>query len=881
MTFSGTNHDRVFRNTLIGAAILLLLGGGGFIVFRSVSASRTASAVDPWEQENYPRIIQLKSEGEALAIAGQLAEAHEKYRQIMLLVAGHRIKDPLLFDEVEQCKTDQDRIYAVILKTMEQGVAPAVPAGSAPAAQPEPAGYNALRAGATTQSAASPAPPPEAIAVVPPEASPDAAAKSPTSVPSSAAIVPGAKRKIPPPDGPTDQQVGDAIQKGVEFLLSNFEKDRIKRPAGVGDMTDTEYHGLNALCVFALLQCSQSIHDERLNVNGPRMRSYLDRMKKDSMGTDATTQAPVVYAKALRCAALAVYNRPEDRNALKADVKWLVNVQVGGAYTYDDRFNRQQMNQPQLEPIIDQEPNADSARLVFYHGRHNPDGSEAPVGDILPHPRNPKDPFFPQLPRPGVKSGMPPPGPTSPARPGIGLPESPARPPGLYPQQRASTQPNQPQPVSAVPWDNSNSQFGLLGVWSGAECGIEIPTQYWQQVQKHWTDCQLDSGEWSYDALRTTPGFGMTAGGLASLFVTHDYLDTPMYIGAGNTGRDPLTPALSKGLAHLEDGDNSIALVDGEIYYLGYNLFGMERVALASGYKYFGKHEWYRALTTRVLPLQWPNGSFGRADQGFDTLADTAFTLLFLARGRHPIFMNKLKFDGHWSNRPHDIANLTRFTRQETERQLNWQVVGIDRDWRDWADAPILYIASHEAPRVWTQDFDKLRAFALAGGLIFTHADSDSEAFSAFVETLAKRLFPEFAMKDVSPEDLLFTGQFKLKSPLPKLRGVHNGTRWLLVHSPKDLNTAWQTRSEKVERKNFELGVNLFAYATGMADLRNRLDSTYIPAPTDKPVAQIKLAQLQYAGNWDPEPFAWQRSARWLQWETDVALDIAPLKNEE
>ena len=91
--------------------------------------------------------------------------------------------------------------------------------------------------------------------------------------------------------------------------------------------------------------------------------------------------------------------------------------------------------------------------------------------------------------------------------------------------------------------------------------------------------------------------------------------------------------------------------------------------------------------------------------------------LLFLSRGRHPIFMNKLKFDGHWSNRPHDLANLTKFAKRETERQLNWQVVPIDHDWRDWGDAPILYIASHEPPKIWAQDFDKLYVLDLGGNV--------------------------------------------------------------------------------------------------------------------------------------------------------------------
>ena len=65
----------------------------------SARAPAKTSTADPWEQENYSKIIELKSDAERLAIAGKLPEAHEKYRQIMLLVAGRRIKDPLLFDE--------------------------------------------------------------------------------------------------------------------------------------------------------------------------------------------------------------------------------------------------------------------------------------------------------------------------------------------------------------------------------------------------------------------------------------------------------------------------------------------------------------------------------------------------------------------------------------------------------------------------------------------------------------------------------------------------------------------------------------------------------------------------------------------------------------
>lgn len=431
-----------------------------------------------------------------------------------------------------------------------------------------------------------------------------------------------------------------------------------------------------------------------------------------------------------------------------------------------------------------------------------------------------------------------------------------------------------PPQTFIYPWDNSNSQYGLLGVWAGAEVGIEVPDQYWKEVEHHWVKWQLGTGEWTYHAHDPAGYYAMTVAGTASLLVTHDYLDIPLLKGA--IGREPYSNSLQAALNWLDHGNNSVSIPNANTHYVGYDLFGIERVGLASGYKYFGSHDWYRELAGKVVPLQFANGAWGHEDHGNDAVIDTAYTLLFLARGRHPVMMTKLKFPGSWDNRPRDVANLARFATHELERQINWQVVGIDHDWQDYFDSPVLYIASHQAPQLNDADYMKLRNFVVAGGLIFTQADGSSASFNEWIPELAKRIAPAFKLAPLPDNSPIYSIQYKVPSH-PQMLGVYNGSRLLLVHSPVDLSLAWQGRSTKTKRSAFEIGTNVFVYASGKPDLRNRLDSPYIPAPPESAQRPFPLAALTYDGNWNPEPAAWFRMSRYLQWEGGPALAIRPI----
>lgn len=423
-------------------------------------------------------------------------------------------------------------------------------------------------------------------------------------------------------------------------------------------------------------------------------------------------------------------------------------------------------------------------------------------------------------------------------------------------------------------WDNSNSQYGLLGVWSGSEVGIEVPKAYWKFVEQHWAGCQLPDGTWDY-AGEQSPRLSMTVAGIASLFVTHEWLHGP-HFGTGRVGRQPFSPALRRGLEWLESDDNAVSVGDGG--WAAYTLYGVERVGLASGFKYFGSHDWYRELAQGLIERQHDTGGWGE-------VVDTSFCLLFLARGRHPILMNKLRFErsendpvGYWANRPRDVANLARYATKQFERDLNWQVVPLNRDYTDWLDSPILYLSSHKAPKLEEADLEKLRAFVEAGGLLFTQADGDSQEFNDFAERLALDLFRgQYEMQDVKESHPVYDLLFKV-DPRPPLRAVSNGARLLMVHSPRDISRYWQSRDERERKHLFQFGVNLFLYAGGKRDLRNRLDSTHIPDPGKAPNGNITVARLSYAGNWDPEPGAWNRYVRWFQRQTGTGINLRFMK---
>ncbi|MGA2496633.1 MAG: DUF4159 domain-containing protein [Tepidisphaeraceae bacterium] len=825
------------------------------IVAMAVVRHRAAlvAGIQPQQAQTDPmavRIVELKGQAEQLAIEGRTSEAHGKYREIERLVAGTHVADTALWDVVERAKQDQMRVYDILLAQQENQVLAsrkamiearlpqpaAIPAPEAPVAGVEPAPLAPMTRPAIEVAIA---PQTRPVALLP---TTRPVAAGPATRPVSGLAALPAPQPLPVPAVDTlDAAVGQTMSHYVQFLLSNMKGDEVQL---VNPATKSYAEGANALVVFALLKAGQATNDPRLNPNHPLMRGMIERMKDHLMLLDSVhPDAPVTYARAYRLAALTVYNRLEDRKVITADVAWLLAAQVDGAFTYNDKLTKADLDRLGKDRLFMGAPLAAPGQS-YYIG----DPSEAPR--VLLHNGERLVPGLQgsngQVPLNAYRNG------------------------NQFPDLKETQMDTR---ATTLSWDNSNTQVAVMALASAAEAGFDVPLTFWDAVEKHFLVQQLGTGQWGYDDGRKTASFAMSTAGIASLLHTHERLDAPAL--GGSTGRPPYVAGLAAGLAWLEIEDNAVRPTAGVTRYRGYNLFNLARVGQMSGSKYFGLNDWYAVLAAKVVGEQLPSGAWSQRSSGNDAIIEAAYTLLFLSTGRPPILFNKLRYDGAWCNRARDTAHLTTFAAGQLERQLNWQIVPITRNWTDWFDSPVLYISGHLSPRISDAELAKLRAFAEAGGLIFSHADGNSTAFTSAVMTLGRKCFPGQAWARVPQNHPIYTLQYPLKLK-PEMQMIGNGTRILWLHTPYDIAATWQLR-DATHRENFELGVNIFVYAAGKPDLRNRLASPILSEPVGKPTYTVDIARIRYAGSWDPEPYSFTRFCVFFLRETGWKLNAPPV----
>ncbi|HEV7298791.1 MAG TPA: prenyltransferase/squalene oxidase repeat-containing protein, partial [Tepidisphaeraceae bacterium] len=218
-------------------------------------------------------------------------------------------------------------------------------------------------------------------------------------------------------------------------------------------------------------------------------------------------------------------------------------------------------------------------------------------------------------------------------------------------------------------YSHSRAQYAVLGIWAAERAGQRIPEGYWPVTERAWIRNQDPNGGWTYmhpsdTKYSTTPG--MTAAGVATLFITQDYV----HANAGALCRGNVdSPAITKGMEWMAANMDKVATdksYDRDFPYP--TLYAVERIGVAAGVKYIGGVDWYQKGADWLLKKQGKSGSW--SGTGIGTGAphqNTAFAMLFLARGRAPLVMNKLDYStdpakpAAWNQRPRDVANVVRW----------------------------------------------------------------------------------------------------------------------------------------------------------------------------------------------------------------------------
>ncbi len=441
-------------------------------------------------------------------------------------------------------------------------------------------------------------------------------------------------------------------------------------------------------------------------------------------------------------------------------------------------------------------------------------------------------------------------------------------------------------------YDHSVSQYGVLAMWACQQTNFEVPNDYWESTERAWQRHQDPSGGWSYLA-NGGPTPAMTAAGVATLFITQDYVHS----GEGLFPKGNINnPAIERGMAWLINNFPSV-FTPGSSQLTGaetYTLYGIERIGVAGGYKYFGTHDWYKEGATWLLQTQNGDGSWGEKrflnNYNLNNIPVTCFALFFLTRGREPVAFNKIQYDrivsgkrevGHWNERPRDIAKITRWIEKQTERDLNWHILNLKNTPVDeLQDAPVLYISGDQDFDLAPEDEAKLRQYVENGGLILGNPDGGFDAFVKSFQKLASKLFPMYEMRVLPPEHPIYMHeQFRGDEihAKDKLLGLSNGVRELMVMPVNDWGKFWQG-DKYSQRDAFNLGDNVYVYATGRTPYRYGGPGVVHPNPALAATTTIKMARLDYAGNADPEPAGWRRIAAILHNNDKIDLQVQIVK---
>lgn len=424
--------------------------------------------------------------------------------------------------------------------------------------------------------------------------------------------------------------------------------------------------------------------------------------------------------------------------------------------------------------------------------------------------------------------------------------------------------------------DNSRTQFALLGLKAAQDMGVKVPPEVFKRARRYVQAGQnrLD-GSWSY-RIPADAGYGsMTAAGTTSLFVVNEqaYKESSVCGGPAEDWR------LQKALGWL--GENFTVRSNpnnGAHHY--YYLYALERIGVLTGQKYIGGHDWYREGAEYLVRQQRADGSWADSS-GF--LA-TEFALLFLGKGREPVAVQKLCYDGDWNSDPYDAKDLVEQASRDLQMPMTCQVVEASASASALLAAPVLYIQGHKELVLSRAAGEAIKAFVEQGGFIFASACCGSSDFDRSFRAEMALLFPDAVFERLPANHEIYSGPHRIAKPEAcGIEGLNTGCRTAVLYAPHDICCAWGGCKGCTDKNAVsgpeakDLGVNMLAYALDFQKLRQKLgpEETTIGRPGEVPQRNtVIIGQLYHGGDWNPDPASIPNLGKTLKEQTGCTAEF-------
>ncbi len=381
------------------------------------------------------------------------------------------------------------------------------------------------------------------------------------------------------------------------------------------------------------------------------------------------------------------------------------------------------------------------------------------------------------------------------------------------------------------PGDNSNSQYALMALNAAQETGIDVRPQVWSLAHSYWESGQRQDGSWAYTPRTdTTPTASNTCAGISGLILSRRWASPArgQEVLKGRTVRDCGKARIDRDIQggidwlsdHFDVGQNIGGAKNWRFYYL----YGLERASRLAGVRFIGQNDWFRLGSESLIRDQDKLSGFWRGEllEADKTLA-TTFAILFLAKGRAPVLINKLNHApaSDWNNDHDDVANLVDLVSRERKSLLTWQIVNSrSATVVDLLRAPILFLNGHKAPEFTPREKETLKAYIKRGGTIFAEACCDHSEFDRGFRELMTSMFPESELRLLPEDHAIWRAKHLLGNGVHPLWGIALGERTTVIYSPKDLSCYWnQAKHDPANSmviRAIKVGQNVVEYVAGI-----------------------------------------------------------------